>query len=143
VLEPVTKDTACSPGFYLPEVAGKDKNGAPVNLKDFRSKKTLIQFWSVGCPHSESIRIAVNNLIAKSGNRFVSINIPRETENEVNEYLADHPISSTFLYVDKKIEDKLNPRSITPLFYIVDEQGKVLFTEAGSNCIKVVEKLLK
>lgn len=142
VLEPALKDTACSPGFYLPEIAGKDKTGAPVTLKDFRSKKILIQFWSAGCPHSESIRLAVNNLITKSGNRFVSINIPCETEAEVNEYLAEHPISSMFLYVDEKIKDKLNPRSVTPLFYVVDEQGKVIFTEPGSNCIKVVEKLL-
>lgn len=142
VLEPVLKDTACSPGFYLPEVVGKDKTGTPVTLKDFRGKKILIQFWSAGCPHSESIRLAVNNLITKSGNRFVSINIPRETEAEVNEYLAEHPISSMFLYVDKKIKDKLNPRDATPLFYIVDEQGKVIFVEPGSNCIKIVEKLL-
>jgi thiol-disulfide isomerase/thioredoxin len=142
VLEPVLKDTACSPGFYLPEVAGKDKTGAPVTLKDFRGKKILIQFWSAGCPHCESIRSAANDLIAKSGNRFVFINIPRETEAEVNEYLADHPINSMFLYVDEKIKDKLNPTSSSPLFYIIDEQGKVIFTEPGSNCIKVVEKLL-
>jgi thiol-disulfide isomerase/thioredoxin len=144
VLKKSLKNSAPSVGFEMPDIALKDFDGKEHSLIEYRGKMILLQFWSANCPHAESIREDINKIIKQSNNHCVSINIPLEKDtDEIKKYLSNHMSESTFLLADEATKDKFNPQGNTPLFYILDGNGKIIFKELGSNCISVIRALIK
>lgn len=144
-IKATAKDTALAIGFKMPDFNGKDKEGVIHNLKEFKGKKILIEFWSINCPHCERIRPAINSLInSYSRSNFVSIAIPRETSaDKINAYIKDHQYNSTLLYVDDNTKKKLNPLEAFPKFILINPNGEICFQESGANYLPVIESLLK
>lgn len=133
------------PGQPVPDFGFTDKDGARVQLSDFRGKLVYIDLWATWCgpcimehPHWESLK----EQYADAPVAFVAISIDNSPDPWVK-MLADKSMDGNHLYAKgawaSDIAQHFNVNSI-PRFLLIDAEGKVLDPNADrpSTGIKAV-----
>jgi peroxiredoxin len=57
--------TRLQPGMVVPEISGKDEDGTPFSLSDYRGKVVVVDFWGFWCPICRAHLPAERGLVAR------------------------------------------------------------------------------
>jgi thiol-disulfide isomerase/thioredoxin len=126
-------------GFEAPEFAGTDLDGNPHHLSDHLGEVVVIEFWSTECVFSEIARPQANHLAAElEATSGTLIAMARESDVEMlNVHLESHPRASIVLLRDEETWQRWNPETATPLYYVIDSDGRVLLRERGARAVRL------
>lgn len=135
-----------APGLEAPDISGKDIQGKPLRLSDYRGKYVLIAFWASWCPHCNEILPKISDLYKQEGrNGWQVISVAVDTKpaevkkiNEQHQYmwptLADGKGWDTQPALDYGI-------AATPTFIFIGPDGKILSKPV--TVFEIVEELGK
>lgn len=137
---PSSARVAAAVGFEAPELTTRLLSRTPYRLSNDRGKVVLIEFWSVNCPYSEVARAPLNELAARlRANGFSWIAVAREDEpGVVQTHLQKHPMSAAVALHDSTAWAVYDHAIATPLFYVVDQHGRVQLRALGASAVAAV-----
>jgi thiol-disulfide isomerase/thioredoxin len=132
-------------GFKAPRLQFKDLLGAKHDLGESRGKVVLLTFWSTSCHFCEMIRPALNSMVKRySGNTFAAIALSRETDvNDVKNHLEKHAYEGIVGIPDATYWQRYNGRTITPLFYLIDQNGTLALIGPGASMCPVLQSMIQ
>jgi thiol-disulfide isomerase/thioredoxin len=126
-------------GFRAPAFAGTGLDGTAYRLARRPGRVVVVEFWSTECPFSARARPEANHLaaaVAARGGLYVTM--ARETDRAaVRTHLDQHPRRGTLLLQDSATWSAWNPRTVTPLYYVIGPDGTVLLREAGAPAVRL------
>jgi hypothetical protein len=102
-----------------------------------------LEFWSTTCPFSEKTRPDINRIHETHHEAFNLISTPREKNiDEIGKHLSEYPKPGTLLVHNEIVWQELNPLPVSPLYYLVNSNGRILMKAQGANSIKPLEEKL-
>ncbi|MGH7636113.1 MAG: TlpA family protein disulfide reductase [Gemmatimonadaceae bacterium] len=126
-------------GFRMPPFAGRQLDGREYRLIQSPGRLTVVEFWSTECPFSERARPEATRLaaaLALRGAAFISV--ARETDTaKVRQFLNEHPKGGLQLVQDSATWRAWNPKTITPLYYVIATDGTILVRESGARAVRL------
>jgi thiol-disulfide isomerase/thioredoxin len=132
---PVQDTVAATPGFLAPGLRTTTLDDRPVSLENLRGEVVVVEFWSIHCPFSEQVRPEIASLKERYP-RVRWVAIAREVEAEaVRAHLTNHPMAGDPWMNRPDIWKRWNPRTLTPLFYVIDGQGRIVAIEPGAGAV--------
>jgi peroxiredoxin len=120
-------------GSPAPDWSLKAPDGQTVALKDLRGKVVVLDFWATWCGPCRAAMPGVQKLHDRFKNRPVAVFGLNCWENESAEpakYMEDKGYTYELLLDADKAADAYHVTGI-PTFYVIDQQGKILFANAG------------
>lgn len=122
-------------GGATPPLVLKDLNGKTHDLKQYRGKVVLINFWATWCPPCRAEMPSMQRLKTKmDGKPFVILAVDMgETETEVKTYIRQ--INTDFTVLMDKDGRALKAWKVFafPTSYIVDAHGKIRYGLYGAS----------
>ena len=139
------RDLQVYKGGTTPPLVLKDLNGKTHDLKQYRGKVVLINFWATWCPPCRAEMPSMQRLKAKmAGKPFVILAVDMgETEAEVKTYLQQ--IKTDFTVLMDKDGRALKAWKVFafPTSYVVDAQGKIRYGLYGGSEWDAADKVEK
>lgn len=136
--------TAASTGFQAPAIVSTSLDGEAVALSDLRGQIVVVEFWSIHCPFSERIRPEIPLLADRLPSDVAWIAMPRESaSDEVSAHLATHPMAAVQWQHEAQAWRRYNPKTITPTFYVLDRDGRIVAIEHGAAAVPVLEATIR
>jgi len=123
-----------APDWELPVVSG-DK----LNLSDLRGKYVLLDFWFIGCGACLQSIPSLNTLQSKYKHNdleVIGVNCYSNNEDKIEAYCTNRGMHYRNVWKGKRITDEYRIEA-APIFYLIDKEGKIAYTQIGHN-----EKLL-
>jgi thiol-disulfide isomerase/thioredoxin len=112
-------------GQQAPVFSGSNLQGSSIDLEDYRGKKVLLNFSSIGCPHSQdALRYMDEEGFQLAGSimpLFLSI---WDRKEDVVEYFKQINASLTVILDAEEISEMYGV-SGTPTFFLIDENGNI------------------
>lgn len=112
-------------GQEAPVFSGSDLQGSSIDLEDYRGKKVLLNFSSIGCPHSQdALRYMDKEGFQLAGNitpLFLSI---WDRKEDVVEYFKQINGPLTVILDTEEVSEMYGV-SGTPTFILIDEKGNI------------------
>lgn len=143
VLRRSTRTVAVAPGFKPPSFQARDLSGKSVVLRTDGRRPTLLEFWSIECPYSEAVREKLNGIYGARRDRMSWIAMSRETDHTaVSQFVRDKPRTGAVVLGDSVTWHAFNPITVTPLFVLLDAQGRVAYAASGANVLPAIEAKL-
>lgn len=126
-------------GFRMPPFAGTQLDGAAFRMARSPGRLTVVEFWSTECPFSERARPEAVRLAAALASRgAVFVSMARETDTAaVRRFLVEHPRDGLKLVQDSATWRAWNPKTITPLYYVIAADGTILLRESGASAVRL------
>lgn len=132
-------------GSDTPPLALKDLNGKTHDLKQYRGKIVLINFWATWCPPCRAEMPSMQRLKDKmAGKPFVILAVDMgETEAEVKAYIRQ--IKTDFTVLLDKDGRALKTWKVFafPTSYVVDAQGRIRYGLYGASEWDAADKIQK
>lgn len=139
------RDLQVYKGGATPPLVLKDLNGKAHDLKQYRGKVVLINFWATWCPPCRAEMPSIQRLKAKmAGKPFVILAVDMgETEAEVKAYIQQ--IKTDFTVLLDKDGRALKTWKVFafPTSYVVDAQGKIRYGLYGASEWDTPDKVQK
>jgi thiol-disulfide isomerase/thioredoxin len=137
-------DTAAVVGFLAPDFSFNDSNGTRHDLSAMRGKIVLVTFWSTSCTFCEKIRTDLNALVQRSDTaQFQSISPAADTDiKSIAAFVKEKPYEGIITPYDASIWNMYNRRMTTPVYYIIDRDGAIIFSGAGASMMAIVDRLV-
>ena len=146
LLNPVhARELQAYKGGATPPLVLKDLNGKTHDLKQYRGKVVLINFWATWCPPCRAEMPSMQRLKNKmAGKPFVILAVDMgETEAEVNAFLAQVKTDFTILMDKDGRALKAWKVFAFPTSYVVDPQGKIRYGLYGASEWDAPDKVQK
>ena len=132
-------------GGATPPLVLKDLNGKTHDLKQYRGKVVLINFWATWCPPCRAEMPSMQRLkTTMAGKPFVILAVDMgETEAEVKTYIQQ--IKTDFTVLLDKDGRALKAWKVFafPTSYVVDAQGKIRYGLYGASEWDASDKVQK
>lgn len=126
--------TGVNTGLYAPPVASQLFDGTPVSFAQLRGKPAVLEFWSVHCPYSEKIRPYIAALASQFGEGVQWVAVARESDADtLRQHLQTHPMTPLQWRHDADTWTLYNPSTITPLFVVLDAEGRIRGVATGAH----------
>lgn len=139
------RDLQVYKGGATPPLVLIDLNGKPHDLKQYRGKVVLINFWATWCPPCRAEMPSMQRLKTKmTGKPFVILAVDMgETEAEVKTYIRQ--IKTDFTVLLDKDGRALKAWKVFafPTSYVVDTQGKIRYGLYGASEWDAADKVKK
>lgn len=125
----------------------KDNNA--MDLKDYKGKALLIDFWYMACyPCVKSIP-HLNNLNTKYANKgLVVLGLNRRDDSELGKrrlpaFIEYNKMNYPIVFIDSEVAKAYKVRAY-PTFYIIDRVGKIAFSQVGfsENTEAIIDSVL-
>jgi thiol-disulfide isomerase/thioredoxin len=138
-------DTAAVVGFMAPSFSVADLDGNVHSLADMKGHVVLITFWATHCGYCEKIRPQLDSLVAHSDPaQFQAISATVDTDSSaIANFLQTKPYGGFVVPLDEPLWNKYNPRRTTPVYYIIDRDGSIIFSGTGSSMFTVAERIIE
>jgi len=135
--DPLAKNTI-APNWQLISLSGER-----ISLADLKGKLVLIDFFYKGCYPCilafPSLQ-ALNEKYKDKGLLLLGIDPYDKKEDDIESFLAKHGVTYTVLLGGKDVANDYQVSSY-PTIYIVDKNGKIIFTQVGYG--KGIETILE
>lgn len=126
--------TGVNMGLYAPPVASQLLDGTPVSIAQLRGKPAILEFWSVHCPYSEKIRPHIAALASQFGEGVQWVAMARESDADtLRQHLQTHRMTPLHWRHDADTWTLYNPSTITPLFVVLDAEGRIRGVATGAH----------
>ena len=129
------RDLQAYKGGAAPPLVLKDLSGKTQDLKQYRGKVVLINFWATWCPPCRAEMPSLQRLKAKlAGKPFVILAVDMgEAEPQVKAYIRE--IKTDFSVLLDKDGRALKAWKVfaCPTSYVVDAQGKIRYGLYGAS----------
>ena len=139
------RDLQIYKGGVTPPLVLKDLSGKTHNLKDYRGKVVLINFWATWCPPSRAEMPSMQRLkTAMAGKPFVILAVDMgETQGVVKAYIRE--IKTDFTVLLDKDGRALKAWKVFafPTSYVVDAQGRIRYGLYGASEWDAADKVQK
>lgn len=139
------RDLQVYKGGATPPLMLKDLNGKTHDLKQYRGKVVLINFWATWCPPCRAEMPSMQRLKTKmAGKPFVILAVDMgETEAEVKAYIRQ--IKTDFTVLLDKDGSALKAWKVFafPTSYVVDAQGRIRYGLFGASEWDTPDKVQK
>lgn len=117
------------PGQEAPPIRLTDLDGTPIDLQQFRGKTLFINFWATWCKpclrEMPSIQKA-KQLLEKDGVVFLFAS--NEDVEEIKIFAQENTYDFRYLRIENAEQIGLEA---LPTTYIIDPEGKLIFSESG------------
>ncbi len=110
----------------------EDLNGNMINLKDYRGKIILINFWASWCPPCIAEMPGFELLYKDYGDEIAFLFIARDKEEKIRQFL-DRKGYTLPVYFEGGFTPKVLFNAALPTTYIIDGKGKIIMAEVGSR----------
>ena len=139
------RDLQAYKGGATPPLVLKDLSGKTQDLKQYRGKVVLINFWATWCPPCRAEMPSLQRLKAKlAGKPFVILAVDMgEAEPQVKAYIRE--IKTDFSVLLDKDGRALKAWKVFafPTSYVVDAQGKIRYGLYGASEWDAADKVEK
>jgi len=139
------RDLQVYKGGATPPLVLKDLSGKTHDLKQYRGKVVLINFWATWCPPCRAEMPSMQRLKAKmAGKPFVILAVDMgEEESVVKNYIRE--IKTDFTVLLDKDGRALKSWKVFafPTSYVVDTQGKIRYGLYGASEWDAADKVQK
>ncbi|MBX9789607.1 MAG: redoxin domain-containing protein [Pirellulales bacterium] len=133
-------------GKVAPEIIGKDIDGKPLKLSDFRGKVVILDFWADWCPYCAQMYPHERVMLQKFADKpFAIVGVNSDTRERYQQVLAQKKVTwpSFFDGPDGPIRERWNVSSI-PEIYVLNADGVICYKELrGESLERAVERLLR
>lgn len=124
------------PGCTVPEIEGKDLDGRPMRLSDFRGKVILISFWATWCAPCMSMVPAEKALLERMrGRPFVIVGVNGDEDaSRAKEVVARKGINWRSFWEEGGPKGGTALRwgaSVWPTIYLIDAKGVIRESSEG------------
>jgi thiol-disulfide isomerase/thioredoxin len=137
-------------GNAIPVLSRQDLGGKTIDLKDFRGRVVVVNFWATWCEPCKDEMPSLERLKAKLAGRpleVLTVNYG-EFPEKIAPFLAREKIALPVLLDTQKDAAKEWKVGGLPMTFIVDAKGRLrlwVFGErdwSGAETVKIIEKLL-
>jgi len=132
-------------GAPVPEIEGKDAQGKPIKLSDFRGKVVVVDFWQKDCEHCVDMHKIARELLEKFKDKplaWFGINADDAPSEELRKVLAAEDISwANVLDPSQTVCDAWNVDGY-PTVYIVDHEGIIRYREVDREKLRIAVNVL-
>ena len=119
-------------GVRLPRFEGESMTGGTVKVNYKGKPFTLLNFWFISCPPCVEEIPYLNQLQKEYGDRLQIISIGRDSKEEIERFMLEHPMQYTIVPNGTRIiEDVFITVNGYPKNYLTDSNGKVLKLTRG------------
>lgn len=149
--QPLAERGLLAKGTEAPAWTLKDSDGKDVKLTDYKGKVVVLDFWGSWCPPCRAAMPGIQKLHEKykdKGVAVVGMNYERNAAANPAKFMKDNGYTYNLVLKADTIADKYKVNG-WPTFYILDRQGKVLWSAVGHDpsheeqMAKVIEEALK
>jgi thiol-disulfide isomerase/thioredoxin len=149
--QPMAERGLLAKGTEAPAWTLKDGEGKDVKLSDYKGKVVVLDFWGSWCPPCRAAMPGIQKLHEKfkdKGVAVVGLNYERNAAANPAKFMKDNGYTYNLVLKADTIADKYKVNG-WPTFYILDRQGKVLWSAVGHDpsheeqMSKVIEEALK
>ena len=137
------KNGSYAPEWELPSIAGRN-----IKLVDFKDKIVVLDFWYRACAPCLNQMADLQTLHDKFDKEkvvFIGVNtIDDPLKDKIAPFLANRKITMMNVFRGKSIQGLYNVVA-SPVLYVVDGQGKIIFSQDGysNTLLKDVENVIK
>jgi peroxiredoxin len=137
-------------GTLAPEIEGRDVDGKPFKLSDYRGNVVILDFWNhTGCGPCRAMYPELRSLVdSMKGKRFVVLGVNNDDEPQTLRNLADRGEVTWRFWCDGNsnegpIRRKWNV-SVWPAVFVLDDRGAIRYRQLlGADLEAAVDQLLK
>ena len=111
-----------------------DKKDQKINIKDFKDKLIILNFWATWCEPCKEEMPSLDNLQAKLGLsklKIFAINVGREDRNKINKFFIDLNIKNLEPYYD-------SPSTLAKTFSLRGIPTSILINKDGHEFARVI-----
>ncbi|HOP06294.1 MAG TPA: TlpA disulfide reductase family protein [candidate division Zixibacteria bacterium] len=137
-------DTATVVGFFAPDFSVTDLTGVTHTLGDMKGRIVLLTFWSGRCPYCEKIRLRLDTLVSRCDTtQFQAVSASTDTSRTaIAEFVQERPYAGIVVPYSVPLWKTFNARGTTPVYYVFDRDGSVMFSGSGASAFSVVEQII-
>ena len=111
-----------------------DKKDQKINIKDFKGKLLILNFWATWCEPCKDEMPSLDNFQAKFGLsklKIFAINVGREDKNKVNKFFIDLNIKNLKQYYD-------SPSTLAKTFSLRGIPTSILINKDGQEFARII-----
>ena len=109
----------------------RDAQGKTVNLKDYRGKKIIINFWATWCPPCIAEMPSMQALYDDFGEETVFLFVTSDDKGSIEKFMAKHKYSLP-IYEPLSVRPEVLSGNSLPTTFFIDEAGTILIHKIGS-----------
>jgi thiol-disulfide isomerase/thioredoxin len=120
-------------GSTAPDITGKDLDGNPLDLKDYRGKVVMLSFWASWCGPCRALLPHEKSLVERyQGKPFVLLGVNRDSQIWEGRKLVESGDVTWPSFWDGKEEiAKTYGVDALPFIFVIDHKGVVQFITRG------------
>jgi len=132
-----------------PDFALHDLEGNLVNIRDYRGKVVLLNFWATWCPQCRQEAPLLEKLYNRTKDIIILRINAKESKETILKFLEKNPSKITILLDEKNKVGNLFGVWVHPTSFLMDAEGKIRYRAMGvidwdsPQVGAVIEKLLE
>ena len=128
--------------YAAPNLELTDLSSARVSLQDYRGQVALVNLWATWCPPCKAEMPTLKSFYENYKDRgFVVIGIDDgESADVVTSFVNDYGLTFPIWLDEKYVTEETFGTMQLPTSWVIDRQGRVVFTWVGAISRKMLEK---
>ncbi|WP_079509089.1 redoxin domain-containing protein [Mesobacillus jeotgali] len=135
--------TGIDAGMMAPSFTLKNLRGEEVDLKNYRGKKVMINFWATWCPPCKKEMPAMEELYKNYSQEVEILAINLDPANDVKTFVKENNLTFPILLDELASTQQTYQVVSIPTTFIIDEKGQILKKHIGSMTYEQMKELLK
>jgi peroxiredoxin len=142
-IEATNATTGINAGMVAPNFTLKNLAGEEINLKDYRGKKVMLNFWATWCPPCKEEMRAMEKFYKENSKEVEILAVNLDPQNNVKGFVEENELTFPILLDEEGSTQQTYSVISIPTTLIIDEQGLILKKHIGSMTIEKMEELMK
>lgn len=142
-IETSNVSTGIGVGMVAPSFTLKNLAGEEVNLKDYKGKKVMLNFWATWCPPCKEEMPAMEEFYNNESGNVEILAINLDPQNDVKSFVEKNHLTFPVLLDELGTTQQTYQVISIPTTFILDEQGLILKKHIGSMTYEQMQELMK